>query len=77
MIYEINGKKYVLIVDFVRSAEGLINCQQRIKKHKCILQRFEYTKAHVGIFADRSTNVYILVPEDRIMDFNDELIDLD
>lgn len=75
ILHQINGKNYVLISDYVRSEKGLIECQQRIKKYKCIFQGLQ--NATSGFWADKSCYINILVPEENIMAFNNEIIDLD
>lgn len=75
ILHEINGKKYVLVADYVSTATGLTECQERIKKYNCIFQRMELL--NTGFWGDKSTNVFILVPEESIEKFNSEIISLD
>lgn len=77
LIHEIKGKKYILIVDFVRSIKGLVECAKRMKKHNCIFHKMEYAQKGFFYPDKKATNVFILVPEENIIEFNNEIIDFD
>ncbi len=70
IVHEINGKNYVLIHYFLYSREGINKMQERAKKYRCILQgiSWEYN------FFRQYRLATLLVPEENIVEFNDEIL---
>ena len=70
IIHEINGKKYVLINYFIYSKEGVENMRYAAKRFDCILQGITWK---YNLFR-QYRNAHLLVPEDRIIEFNKEML---
>jgi len=70
IVHEINGKKYILINYFLYSLEGVNKMQERAKRFNCILQGITWK---YNIFRQYRT-ASLLVPEDKIIEFNNEIL---